>query len=56
MTYIMVSPEESNFEDNKISVLSPIGKALIGHGKGEELDIEIPAGALKYKILKIERP
>jgi len=55
MKYMMVSPEESNFEDNKISVLSPIGKALMGHGKGEELDIEIPAGALKYKVLKIER-
>ena len=56
MKYMMVSPEESNFEDNKISVLSPIGKALMGHSKGEELDIEIPAGALKYKVLKIERP
>lgn len=56
MKYMMVSPEESSFEDNKISVLSPIGKALLGHEKGEKLDIEIPAGALKYKILKIERP
>lgn len=56
MKYMMVSPEESSFEDNKVSVLSPIGKALLGHEKGEELDIEIPAGALKYKVLKIERP
>ena len=56
MKYMMVSPEESDFENNKISVLSPIGKELMGHKKGEKLDIEIPAGALKYKILKIERP
>lgn len=56
MKYMMVSPEESSFEDNKVSVLSPIGKALLGHEKGEELNIEIPAGALKYKVLKIERP
>ena len=56
MKYMMVSPEESSFEDNKISILSPIGKALLGHGKGEELEIEVPAGTLKYKVLKIERP
>jgi len=29
---------------------------LLGHEKGEELDIEVPSGALKYKVLKIERP
>ena len=56
MTYMLVSPEESSFEDNKISILSPIGKALLGHAEGEELEIEVPAGVLKYKVLKIERP
>jgi len=56
MKYMMVSPEESDFENNKISVLSPIGKALLGHTKGEKLDIVVPAGNLKYKVLKIERP
>jgi len=56
MTYTLVSAEESSFEDNKISILSPIGRALMGHAEGEELDIEVPAGALKYKVLKIERP
>jgi len=54
--YMMVSPEEANYEDNKLSIQSPIGKALMGHQEGEELDIEIPAGVLKYKILKIKRP
>jgi len=56
MTYMLVSPEESSFEDNKISILSPIGKALLGHAEGEELEIEVPAGVLKYKVLKIKRP
>ncbi|MCK5083171.1 MAG: transcription elongation factor GreA [Candidatus Omnitrophica bacterium] len=55
MTYMMVSPEESSYEENKISILSPIGKSLLGHGEGEELEIEVPAGALRYKVLKIER-
>ncbi len=56
LKYMLVSPEESSFEDNKISILSPIGKALLGHAKDEELEIEVPAGVLKYKVLKIERP
>ena len=56
MKYMMVSAEESSYEENKVSILSPIGKALLGHAEGEELEIEVPAGALKYKVLKIERP
>jgi transcription elongation factor GreA len=53
--YLLVSPEESNFEENKISVTSPIGKALLGKVKGESVDITVPAGLLKYKILDITR-
>jgi len=53
--YLLVSPEESNFEDNKISVTSPIGKALLGKTKGETVDITVPAGLLKYKILDVTR-
>ncbi len=54
--YMMVSPEESDYEANKLSIFAPIGKALMGHAQGKELDIKVPAGALRYKILKIERP
>ena len=53
--YLLVSPEESNFEENKISVTSPIGKALLGRTGGEELEIKVPAGTLRYKILEISR-
>ncbi|MCK5013554.1 MAG: transcription elongation factor GreA [Candidatus Omnitrophica bacterium] len=55
MKYTLVSAEESSYEDNKISILSPIGKSLLGHAEGEELAIEVPAGILQYKVLKIER-
>ncbi|MBF0479519.1 MAG: transcription elongation factor GreA [Candidatus Omnitrophica bacterium] len=54
--YMMVSPEESNYEENKLSMTSPIGKALMGHAVGEELTIKVPAGILRYKIMKIARP
>jgi transcription elongation factor GreA len=53
--YLLVSPEESNFEANKISVTSPIGKSLLGKVKGDTVDVTVPAGALKYKILDITR-
>ena len=53
--YLLVSPEESNFEDNKISVTSPIGKALLGKTKGESLEIKVPVGLLRYRIVDITR-
>lgn len=53
--YLLVSPEESNFEDNKISVTSPIGKALLGKTKGESVEIQVPVGVFKYKIIDITR-
>ncbi|HRZ40479.1 MAG TPA: transcription elongation factor GreA [Candidatus Omnitrophota bacterium] len=54
--YMLVSPEEADFEANKLSMLSPIGKGLMGKAVGQEVELEVPAGKLKYKILKIERP
>ena len=56
LKYMMVSPEESSYEEGKLSIVSPIGKALLGHAVGEALDIKVPAGTLRYKILKIKRP
>ena len=53
--YMLVSHEEANYEQGKISIQSPIGKALLGRGLKEEVSINVPAGVLKYKIIKIER-
>ncbi|MFP4473059.1 MAG: transcription elongation factor GreA [Candidatus Omnitrophota bacterium] len=54
--YQMLSPEEADIEQNKISILSPIGQGLMGHAAGEDVDVDVPAGTLHYSILKIERP
>ena len=54
--YQLVSAEEASFEENKISVFSPIGKGLLGHKEGDEVKLEVPAGKIRYKILKISRP
>ena len=53
--YILVSPEESDFDKNKISVTSPLGKGLLGKTEGESVNIAVPAGSLQYKIMKIAR-
>jgi len=54
-SYKLVSPEEADLDQDKISVTSPIGKALLGKKKNDELDIIVPAGKLKYKILDIHK-
>ena len=56
LTYMLVSPEEASYEENKISVFSPIGKGLLSHKAGEVVSINVPAGVLKYKVLSIKRP
>jgi transcription elongation factor GreA len=53
--YLLVSPEESNFEENKISVSSPIGKGLLGKKTGDTVEVQVPVGVFKYKILEVTR-
>ncbi|MEX0602486.1 MAG: transcription elongation factor GreA [Bacteroidota bacterium] len=53
--YRLVSPEEADFEKQKISISSPIGKGLMGKKAGETIKIKVPAGTLEYKILTINR-
>jgi len=53
--YLLVSPEESDFDENKISVTSPIGKALLGKTKGETVEVTVPVGVLRYKITDVNR-
>ncbi len=55
LEYTLVSQEEANYEENKISIASPIGSGLLNHKPNEVVEIKIPAGTLKYKILKISR-
>ncbi len=51
--YTIVSEEESDLKEGKISVQSPIGKGLLGKKKGEDVIIDVPSGELKFKILDI---
>ena len=53
-TYQLVGEEEADFSSNKISIRTPIARGLIGKKIGDAVDIQVPAGVLKYEILKIE--
>ena len=55
LTYKLVSPERANFDENKISVTSPIGKGLIGKKVNDVVKISVPAGELSYQIIDISR-
>jgi len=53
--YTLVSEQEADLKSGKISVTSPIGKGLLGKGKGEKVDIKTPGGVMKFEILSIKR-
>ena len=53
--YTIVGSTEVNLAENKISNESPIGKALLGRKKGETIEVNAPAGIIKYKILAIKK-
>jgi transcription elongation factor GreA len=53
VTYQIVGPDESDIPSGKISIVSPLGKALIGKEVDEEVTVQTPGGAKKYSILKI---
>ncbi|MBN1595417.1 transcription elongation factor GreA [candidate division FCPU426 bacterium] len=53
MEYYLVAPAESDFAKQRISVTSPIGKGLIGKKIGDEVEIKIPAGVKRYRIISI---
>ncbi|MDD5116114.1 MAG: transcription elongation factor GreA [Candidatus Omnitrophica bacterium] len=53
--YTLVSELEADYNQNKISVTSPVGEGLLGKKEGEVAEIKVPAGILKYKIVKISR-
>lgn len=55
VVYQLVSPVEMDMAHGKISVQSPVGKALLGHSVGDVVTAEVPAGSIEMEILEITR-
>ncbi|MBP5687458.1 MAG: transcription elongation factor GreA [Muribaculaceae bacterium] len=53
MTYTIVTETESNLKEGKISITTPIAKGLVGHKVGDVVEIQAPAGIMKFEILDI---
>lgn len=53
VTYQIVGDDEANIKEGKISISSPVGKALIGHLLDEEVRIKVPSGIKIYEITNI---
>ena len=52
--YHIVGSAEANPAEFKLSNESPVGRAIIGHKKGETVEVSTPRGSMKYKILEIK--
>ena len=55
MTYKLVAQSEADIKTGKISVDSPIGHGLLGKEVGDEAEIQVPNGTMKFAIIEISR-
>ena len=53
MEFTIVGESEADFSKGKLAATTPIGKALIGHAKGDIVEAQVPSGVMKFKILEI---
>jgi transcription elongation factor GreA len=52
----LVGPHESDLAAGRVSVVSPLGKALVGLRRGEIADVPTPRGSRSFKVLTVEAP
>ena len=53
VAYQLVGPDESDIERGRISISSPLGRAIIGKKPGDELTLEAPGGKRVYELVEI---
>ena len=53
MEFTIVGETEADFSKGRLAATTPIAKALLGHGKGEVVEAQVPSGTIKFKILEI---
>lgn len=52
-TYTLVYPDEADIEANKISVLAPVGTALLGYRAGDHVEWPVPAGVARLRVEEV---
>lgn len=53
MEFTLVGESEADFASGKLAVATPIGKALMGHSKGDTVEAKVPSGIIRFEILDI---
>jgi regulator of nucleoside diphosphate kinase len=53
LTFTLVFPQDASLEDNKISVLAPIGAGMLGYRVGDEFEWNVPQGVRRMKVAKV---
>ena len=53
MEFSLVGESEADFAAGKLAATTPIGRALMGHSKGETVEAKVPSGVIKFQILDI---
>ena len=53
MEFTVVGESEADFSKGRLASTTPIGKALMGHGKGETVSAQVPSGVMQFEILDI---
>ena len=53
-SWLLVDAREASLTDGKLSISSPVGKAVLGYYAGQEFTVETPGGKIQYKLLEVE--
>lgn len=54
-SYVLVGPDEADPPNGKLSIASPLGKALLGKKKGEHFTLNLPKAVVPYRVIEIAR-
>lgn len=52
-TFVLVGAGDENYDEGKILITSPLAQGLVGKKVGEKVEIDVPAGTMKFKVLEI---
>jgi len=55
LAYVLVGPEEADPANGKLSIASPLGKAVLGKKKGEQFTLTLPKAMIPYRVIDVER-
>jgi transcription elongation factor GreA len=55
MEYLIVAESEANLKEGKLSIGTPIAKALLGKSVGDSVEVQIPSGTVAFEIIEISR-